>query len=115
MQGDTNGVISMKYAEAFAAAQGSSLGGAGGEGEPCTFEHYCELGAAMDAWAGQGLDVNAKLAEVFGIDALKFSKYATYWGMKMTTDMALLTRQGELHDKYKQKYVGAGFDDDLAF
>jgi hypothetical protein len=115
MQGDTTGVISMKYAEAFAGAQNMSLGGAGGDEAPCTFEHYVELGAAMDAWSEQGLDVNAKLKEVFNIDAMAFSKYGMYWGVKMSTDMSLLTRQGELHALLREKYAGQRFDDDLSF
>ena len=115
MQGDTTGAIAMKFSEAFASAQNMSLGGAGGDAEPCTFEHYVEIGAAMDAWSEQGLDCNAKMQEVFGIDAMGFSKYSMYWGMKMTTDMAMMNRQQELHEQLKQKYVGAGMDDDLAF
>ncbi len=111
MQNDPTGAISTKYAEAFA---GGAAGGGGGD-EPCSFEFYCEIMAAQAAWAEQGRDVNAELQNTFGITAGDYGQYSQYWAPKMGTDMALMQKQMELQEKYKQKYAGAAMDDDLAF
>ncbi len=116
MQGDTTGVISTKYAEAFMQAQsGATATTPGGDGDapPCTFERYVEISAAMGCWADQGFDTNAKVKEVFGVDAMGFSRYATYWGMKMTSDLSLFSQQEQLDAKFRQKYAGADLDADL--
>lgn len=111
MQGDTTGAIAQKFAEAFGG--GAMGGGGGGGGEPCTFEQYVEIMAAQGAWSEQGFDVNAKLREVFGIDAVKFGQFSTYWAPKMGTDIALMNRYMELDAHYREKYAGQRMDDDL--
>ncbi|MBI2392707.1 MAG: hypothetical protein HYV09_24185 [Deltaproteobacteria bacterium] len=112
MQRDTTAVIATKFGEAFAAAQGQGAGA----GEPCTFEKFCEVMAAQAMWAEQGLDVNAQLRAVFGINAAEYSKYSSYWSPKMATDIAMVNRQQELDRKYRAKYQGAAStaDDDLS-
>jgi hypothetical protein len=117
MQRDTTGAIAQKFAEAFAAAQGQAGGwtqgtGAAG-GEPCTFDRYCEIMAAMACWSEQGHDVNAKLQQVFGINAMEYSRYSSHWGVKMATDMNLMNEYMALDARYRQKYAAAGMDDDL--
>lgn len=107
MQGDTTGAIAQKFGEAFG---GTAMGGGG---EPCTFEQYVEVMAAQGAWSEQGFDVNAKLREVFGIDAVKFGQFSTYWAPKMGTDVALMNRYMELDAHYREKYAGQRMDDDL--
>ena len=115
MQGDTTGAIAVKFGEAFSAGAGAQAAGGGGAGgEPCTFEQYVEIMAAQACWSEQGYDVNAKLPEVFGIDAATYGHFSTYWGPKMGTDMALMQRYSELDAVYRQKYAGAGMDDDLS-
>jgi hypothetical protein len=111
MQGDTTGAIAQKFAEGFAAAQGSPMGGGGGE--PCPFERYVEIMAAQGAWSEQGFDVNAKLREVFGIDAMEYSRFSSYWAPKMGTDIALMNRYVQLDAHYREKYAGQRMDDDL--
>ena len=111
MQGDTTFVIATKYGAAFSAAQGQTPDA----GEPCTFEHLCEIMAAMDAWSEQGIDVNAQLQATFGINAATYSKYSSYWSPKMATDVAMSRRHTELTERYKQKYSsGVSADDDLS-
>lgn len=119
MQGDTTAVIATKFGEAFAAAQGQAGGWSmdqnGGSGpEPVSFERYVEVMAAQGAWAEQGMDVNAQLQAVFGINAAEYSRYASYWSPKMSTDMALIRQYTTYEEKYKAKYAGADMDDDLA-
>jgi hypothetical protein len=113
MQGDTTGAIAQKFAEAFGGAAMGGGGGGGGGGEPCTFEQYVEIMAAQGAWSEQGFDVNAKLREVFGIDAVKYGQFSMYWAPKMGTDVALMNRYMELDAHYREKYAGQRMDDDL--
>jgi hypothetical protein len=110
MQGDTTGVIATKFGEAFTASKGVNAGG----DEPVSFEKYVEIMTAQEAWAAQGMDVNAQLSAVFGIDAGTYGAWSGYWGPKMGTDMALMRQYEQFHDKYLAKYQGAGMDDDLS-
>ncbi len=112
MQRDTTAVIATKFGEAFAAAQGQGAGAS----EPCTFDKFCEVMAAQASWAESGLDVNAQLQKVFGINAAEYSKYSSYWSPKMSTDIAMVRKQQELDTKYRAKYKGAAStaDDDLS-
>lgn len=110
MQRDTTFVISTKFGAAFSGAQGMTAT----SGEPCTFERFCEIGAAQAMWAEQGLDVNAQLKKVFGIAAADWSMYGSYWSPKLGTDIALARKYSELDAKYRQKYKGAAMDDDLS-
>lgn len=122
MQRDTMGVIATEYGKAFSGAQGISggygLGKADGSAdqlgeEPVSFDKYGEIAGAQAAWAEQGMDVNAKLQEVFGITAMDISKYGSYWSTRFTSDVSLVIKHGEDIEKYRQKYMGQGFDDDL--
>lgn len=110
MQGDVTGAISTKYGAAFTVAQGQTADGP----EPCTFEKFCEVGAAQAMWAEQGLDVNAQLQKVFSIKATDWSKYGAYWSPRMSTDIAIARKYSDLDAKYRLKYKGAGMDDDLS-
>jgi len=113
MQRDTTFVIATKFGEAFANAQGQGAGA----GEPCTFDKFCEVMAAQAMWAESGLDVNAQLNKVFGINAAEYSKYSSYWSPKMSSDIAMVRKQQELDTKYRAKYKGASVtaaDDDLS-
>ncbi len=109
MQGDTTGAIATKFGEAFTASKGVDAGGA----EPVSFERFVEVMTAQEAWAAQGMDVNAQLSSVFGIDAGTYGAWSGYWSPKMGTDMALIRQYEQFHQKYLAKYKGAGMDDDL--
>lgn len=110
MQGDVTGAIATKFGAAFTGAKGVDAGGA----EPVAFERFVEVMTAQEAWAAQGLDVNAQLQSVFGIDAGTYGAWGGYWSPKMATDMAMTRKYTELHDHYLAKYQGAGMDDDLS-
>ena len=110
MQRDVTGAIATKYGAAFSGAQGQAADGP----EPCTFEKFCEVGAAQAMWAEQGLDVNAQLQKVFSIRAADWSQYGSYWSPRMSTDIAMARKYSDLDAKYRQKYKGAAMDDDLS-
>lgn len=114
MQKDTSFVIAQKYGEAFTGAQ-NKVGGHEPNQEPCSFEKFVEVMAAQGCWSEQGLDVNAQLKQVFGIDAAEYSRYSAYWSPKMSTDMALVNRYNRLDEQYKRKYSGGDADADLSF
>ncbi|MDY0003361.1 MAG: hypothetical protein RBU30_18830 [Polyangia bacterium] len=110
MSQDHTMVIANKYGAAFSGSMGVSAGGA----EPISFERYVEVMAAQEAWAAQGMDVNAQLRAVFGVDAATYGSWGTYWSPRMSTDVELSQRWSTLRDQYIQKYKGAGMDDDLS-
>jgi len=112
MQRDVTGVIAMKFGEAFAAPLG---GGAAPTGEPISFDKYCEILGAQEAWAEQGLDINAELKKHFNIVAADLGVYGMYWSPKTGVDRALMRRYTELSSKFKIQYTtqGGGHDDDL--
>lgn len=110
MSQDHTMVIANKYGAAFSSTMGVTAGGA----EPVTFEKYVEVMAAQEAWAAQGMDVNAQLRAVFGVDAATYGSWGAYWSPRMSTDVALTQRWDALRQQYLQKYQGAGMDDDLS-
>ena len=119
MQADTSYVLVQKYGEAFAAAQGQAGGfsrdpNAQTGPEPCTFEQFVEIMVAQEAWAQQGMDVNAQLRAVFNMDAAGYSMFASYWSPKMGMDVARMRQYDQLRTQYLAKYSGAGMDDDLS-
>lgn len=123
MQRDTNFVIAGIYGKAFSGAQGIAggygLGNADGSAqqlgeEPCTYDRYVEITGAQAAWGEQGVDVNAKLKEVFDLTAMDISAYGGYWSTKMQADAALMLRYGDDLERAKEKFKGAGLDDDLS-
>jgi hypothetical protein len=123
MQRDTSFVIAGIYGKAFSGAQGMAggygLGNTDGSAqqlgdEPCTYEEYCEITGAQAAWGQSGQDVNAKLKEVFGIDAMEISRLGGYWSTKFQTDAPLMLKYGDDMERAKQKYMGGGHDDDLS-
>ena len=109
MSQDHSMVISNAYSAAFTGSMGVPAGG----DEPCTFEQYVEIMVAQEAWAEQGMDVNAQLTAVFGIDAATYGAWSGHWSPKMGTDVALMNQYSQLRETYIQKYAGAGLDDDL--
>jgi hypothetical protein len=110
MQRDQTMVIATIFGNAFSSAQGVNLGGP----EPISFEKYGELAGAQAAWGEQGMDVNRKLMEVFGITAVDVSNYGAYWSNRFVNDVKLAMEHGNLLEKYKAQYLtGGGADDDI--
>ncbi len=87
------------YAQAGSGAVG---------GEPCTLERYAEIGGAQSAWAQQGRDVNAMLAQQFGMNALDWSNISQYWSAKFMEDYRIAGRYGDLLTHYTEQYMAAG-------
>lgn len=123
MQRDTNFVITSIYGKAFSVAQGVAggygLGNADGSvnqlgAEPCTYQRYVEITGAQAAWGEQGMDVNAKLQEVFNMTAMDIAAFGGYWSTRMQADAALMLRYGDDLERAKEKFKGGGLDDDLS-
>lgn len=122
MSQDATGTISIAYSKAFmgggqygAAGQaaadnlgagGMATGSGAGGGEPIPFETYAEISGAMTAWSQQGKDISAMLEQHFQMSAIDFSNISMWWSTKMTTDMSLMDRMGELTDHYEQVWLG---------
>lgn len=121
MTRDTTGVVATEYAKAFAgggqyggmgaaAADNMASGQMGLQGpqasaEPISFEKYCEIGGAMQAWSKQGKDVNAGLHKYFQMSAIDYSNVGMYWSQKMMADLSMFERQTQLSNHYEQQYA----------
>ena len=108
MTRDTTGAVATEYAKAFAGAgpvrrhgrgrgRQHGLGQMGLQGpsaaEPMTFEKYCEIAGAMQAWSKQGKDVSAGLHKYFQMTAMDYSNVSMYWSQKMMADLSMFERQ----------------------
>lgn len=80
--------------------------------EPVSFERWVEIQSAQGAWAQQGKDVNAMLKKVFGLTAVDWSNMSAHWSQKLSTDISLATKYGELNAKYTAKYSAGEADPD---
>ena len=121
MTRDTTGVVATEYAKAFAgggqyggmgaaAADNMASGQMGLQGpqaaaEPISFEKYCEIGGAMQAWSKQGKDVNAGLHKYFQMSAIDYSNVGMYWSQKMMADLSMFDRQTQLSNHDEQQYA----------
>ena len=121
MTRDTTGVVATEYAKAFAgggqyggmgaaAADNMASGQMGLQGpqaaaEPVSFEKYCEIGGAMQAWSKQGKDVNAGLHKYFQMSAIDYSNVGMYWSQKMMADLSMFDRQSQLSNHFEQQYA----------
>jgi hypothetical protein len=120
MSTDTTGAVATEYSKAFmgggqygaagaAAANNMAAGQMGvagpGGGEPMSFEKYCEICGAMQAWSKQGKDVNAGLSKHFNMSAMDYSNVANYWMQKAMADIPMFQRQTDLAAQYEQKYL----------
>lgn len=134
MSMDTTATIATIYGKAFSGSGAGTYGAAGAAGaaamnatsasghmhtaggaEPVSFEKYCEIGGAQQAWSASGKDVNAMLKQVFNISALDWSNMSTYWMTRMMADINMMTRMTELQNYYAQHYASAKADQDLKF
>lgn len=121
---DTTGVVATEYAKGFSGGgqygamgsaamdnisqgqmglQGPQMGGGGAE--PMSFEKYCEIGGAMQAWTKQGKDVSAGLHKYFQMTAMDYSNVSMYWSQKMMADLSMFDRQNALSAQAEQKYM----------
>lgn len=125
MQTDTTGVVATEYAKAFAVGgQGQYAGMAtaaadnmssgqmglqgpqmGGGGEPMSFEKYCEIAGAMQAWSKQGKDISAGLHKYFQMTAMDYSNVSMYWSQKMMADLSMFDKQTQIANRYEAQYA----------
>jgi len=123
MTRDTTGVVATEYAKAFAtggqgqyggmaaaAADNMASGQMGLQGpqmaaEPMSFEKYCEIGGAMQAWTKQGKDVSAGLHKYFQMTAIDYSNVSMYWSQKMMADLSMFERQTQIANHFEQQYA----------
>lgn len=122
MSRDTSGAIATEYAKAFAG--GGQYGGMGAAaadnmaqgqmglqgpsaagGEPMSFEKYCEVNGAMQAWTKTGKDISAMLQKYFNMSAMDVSNVGMYWSQKMMADLSMFDTQTRLMAQYEQKYM----------
>jgi hypothetical protein len=73
--------------------------------ESVTFERYCEIAGAMQAWSQQGKDVSAGLHKHFNMTAMDYSNVSMYWSQKMMADLSMFDRQAQLAQHYEQQYL----------
>lgn len=121
MSRDTTGAIATEYAKAFAgggqygaagaaAADNMAQGQMGLKGpsaavEPMSFEKYCEVSGAMQAWTKTGKDISAMLNKHFKMTAMDVSNVGMYWSQKMMADLSMFDTQSKLSAQYEQKYM----------
>jgi hypothetical protein len=122
MTRDTTGVVATEYAKAFAGqGQYGSMGAAAADNmasgqmglvgpstaaaEPMSFEKYCEIGGAMQAWSKQGKDISAGLHKYFQMTAMDYSNVSMYWSQKMMADLSMFERQTQISSHYEQQYA----------
>lgn len=123
MSTDTTGAVATEYSKAFmgggqygaagaAAAQNMAQGQMGlagpaaGGGDPMTFEKFCEVQGAMQAWSKQGKDVNAGLSKSFNMSAMDWSNVSMYWMQKMMADIPMMQKMTDLSATYEKQYLG---------
>ncbi len=123
MSRDTTGAIATEYSKAFmsgqqgqfaAAGQASAdvmaqgqmgLAGPAAGAEPVSFDRYCEISGAMQAWTKQGKDISAMLDKAFKISAMDVSTISVYWSQKMMADLSMFDQQTTLMARYEQQYL----------
>lgn len=122
MTRDTTGAVATEYAKGFAG--GGQYGGMGAAamdnmasgqmglqgpsaagGEPMSFEKYCEIAGAMQAWSKQGKDISAGLHKYFQMTAMDYSNVSMYWSQKMMADLSMFDRQTQIANHYEQQYA----------
>lgn len=122
MTRDTTGVVATEYAKGFAGqgqygAMGSAAADNMGSGqmglqgpatagaEPMSFEKYCEIAGAMQAWSKQGKDISAGLHKYFQMTAMDYSNVSMYWSQKMMADLSMFDRQTQIANHFEAQYA----------
>ena len=84
---------------------GGGAAPAGVDPASVSFEQFCEIMGAQNAWSMQGKDVNAMLKKVFNMSALDWSNVSSYWSTKMMSDMNLAMNMANLMTVAQNKYM----------
>jgi hypothetical protein len=108
MRDDPTFTVTKAYSSAFTAAPPAAPGGpAGGPAAappPMSFELYCEILGAQNAWTRQGKDVNAMLRQVFHLTAVEFASASAPISARMMTDPGMAMRMMPLMQQGEQKH-----------
>jgi hypothetical protein len=81
------------------------LSQAAASADSVTFEKFCEIQGAWNAWGKQGKDAGAKLQEHFSLTATDFSNIATTWMQKMSATPTMFEEFARLSAEAEQKYL----------
>lgn len=108
MRDDPTFTVTQAYSKAFTSAPAAPAAGPGGAPaapvREMSFELYCEILGAQNAWTRQGKDVNAMLKQVFNLTAAEFATASAPISMKMMTDPNLAMRMMPLMQQGEQKH-----------
>ncbi|MCS6902152.1 MAG: hypothetical protein RMJ98_21240, partial [Myxococcales bacterium] len=111
MRDDATFTVTQAYTRAFTSAPSPPGGSGGALGAPAappremSFELYCEILGAQNAWTRQGKDVNAMLKQVFNLTAAEFATASAPWSSRMMTDPSLAMRMMSLMQQGEQKHA----------
>ncbi|MCU0654696.1 MAG: hypothetical protein MUF64_05220 [Polyangiaceae bacterium] len=109
MRDDASFTVTQAYTRAFtsaptAPAPGAPPGAPAAPPREMTFELYCEILGAQNAWTRQGKDVNAMLKQVFNLTAAEFATASAPISSRMMTDPGLAMRMMPLMQQGEQKH-----------
>lgn len=114
MRDDTTFTVTNAYSRAFTAPgptpapsgpYGAPPAGAAAPAQPMSFELYCEILGAQNAWTRQGKDVNAMLKQVFNLTAAEFAAASAPISSRMMTDPGMAMRMMPLMQQGEQKHA----------
>lgn len=109
MRDDPTFTVTNAYSRAFTSAPAPAAPAAPGAPPaaappPMSFELYCEILGAQNAWTRQGKDVNAMLKQVFHMTAVEFASASAPISSRMMTDPSLAMRMMPLMQQGEQKH-----------
>jgi hypothetical protein len=111
MSSDTTFAVSKVYGDAFVNSNIGKFAQAGLAAPPASaavekvksdFELYVKVMTHQSVAAQKGVDATAVLAK-YGLTVLDWSTVSSYWGPKMSSDMSLAMKVGELMTRYTQE------------
>jgi hypothetical protein len=130
MSRDTTATIATVYGQAFMGAGQGQFGAAGqavsgsmaagfgsqvqGGAPTLSFEDWIKIQEHVSAGTAQGIDPAAILAQ-YKLTAADFGTVGGYWGMKLSTDMALLEKYQVLSAKFREQFATAKAGSDIEF
>ncbi len=103
-EGSTGQFAKAAQAGGVASDVNTAAGTAPDAPEPVPFAKFVEIEQAQRAWSQQGLDIGAKLQEVFGISILDWSDIGAYWSPKITSDLNYARQYNELQPRFAAQY-----------
>lgn len=114
MSSDTTFAVAKVYGDAFVnsnigkfaqAGLGAPQASAAAEKVKADFELYVKVMTHQSVAASRGVDASAVLGK-YGLTVLDWSTVSAYWGPKMSSDMNLALKVGELMTRFTQELAG---------